>query len=91
MAQGKTDNLEAFAKRISTRLRQATGNTDAIEREFCRMFTDQEAQPAIKLQLMKMWSEWRYGKAKETHEVTGAGGGPVAHTIRFGNGVADQS
>ena len=91
MAQGKTDNLEAFAKRIATRLKEATGNTDSIEREFCRMFTSNKANDLVKIQLMKMWSEWRYGKAKETHEVTGAAGGPLVHTIRFGDGNSDNA
>ena len=34
--------------------------------------------------------EWRYGKAIERHEHTGVDGGPIGHTIRFGDGKRDE-
>ena len=84
MAQGKTDNLEAFAKRIETRVRVAGANTDSMERLICRILTGKDIKTATVLAIK--WVEWRYGKPKETHEITGALGGPIEHTIRFGDG-----
>lgn len=81
MAQGKTDNLEAFAKRIETRLK-AGGSTDSMERLICRLLTNKKT-PQIAAGLAMKWVEWRYGKAKEHIEHTGADGGKIEHTIRF--------
>ncbi len=83
MAQGKKDNLEQFAKRIETRIR-ASGKSDGMERLVCRLLTGKN--PTIAAKLAEKWVEWRYGKAKETHEHIGEGGGPIEHTIRFGDG-----
>ena len=80
----KADNLEAFAKRIETRVK-AGGDTDSIERLFCRLVTNKKT-PQVAAGLITKWVEWRYGKAKETVEHVGEGGGPINHTIRFGDG-----
>jgi hypothetical protein len=84
MAQGKTDNLEAFAKRIETRIRNSRGTNDGMEQLICRILTGKN--PALAAKLAEKWVEWRYGKAKETHEIVGDGGGPIVHTIKFGDG-----
>ena len=84
MAQGKTDNLEAFAKRIESRIRKSGVSPDGMEQLICRILTGKDDALAVKI--AEKWVEWRYGKAKQSVEVTGSGGGPVAHTIRFGDG-----
>jgi hypothetical protein len=63
MAQGITDNLEAFAKRIETRIRTGMKGSDSMERLICRILTSKTANAAI---MAQKWVEWRYGKAKET-------------------------
>lgn len=69
MAQGKTDNLEAFAKRIATRVR-AGGGTDSMERLICRLLTGKDVKVAA--MLASKWTEWRYGKPKEQIEHSGS-------------------
>jgi hypothetical protein len=85
MAQGKTDNLEAFAKRIETRIRKARGSDDGMEQLICRLLTGNDANIATKL--AEKWVEWRYGKAKQAVELSAPGGGPLEHTISFENPI----
>lgn len=68
MAQGKDDNLEAFGRRIISRLKRAGGNTDSLERLICRLMSGPEANPKIASYLACKVVEWTYGKAKETVE-----------------------
>ena len=63
MAQGKTDNLEAFAKRIASRVKSAGANTDSMERLICRLLTGDDAKVAG--HLAGKWVEWRYGKSPQ--------------------------
>lgn len=67
--QGKTDNLEAFAKRIATRVRKGSEGTDSMELLICRLLTGQDAK--VSAALAAKWAEWRYGKAKESIELSG--------------------
>jgi len=78
------DNLEAFAKRIETRIRKSKGTDDGMEQLICRILTGSDRGSSTKL--AERWVEWRYGKAKQP--VVGADGGAiaVAHTIKFGDG-----
>lgn len=80
----KQENLEAFAKRIETRIKASAAGTDSMERLICRLMTGSDAKVAAVL--ASKWVEWRYGKPTERHEHTGAEGGPISHTIRFADG-----
>lgn len=66
----KQDNLESFAKRVITRIKAGGQDTDALERLICRMLTNKK-QPVIAAKLAEKLVEWRYGKAKESMEVSG--------------------
>lgn len=67
--QGKPDNLEAFAKRIATRIKKGGDGTDSIERLVCRLLIGEDAK--VSATLAAKWAEWRYGKAKESIELSG--------------------
>lgn len=84
MAQGKTDTLEQFAKRIETRIKKSRGSDDGMEQLICRILTGADAALATKL--AERWVVWRYGNPKQINEHTGLDGGPVEHTIKFGDG-----
>jgi hypothetical protein len=81
MAQGKTDTLEQFAKRIETRVKKSRGSDDGMEQLICRILTG--ADKALATKLAEKWVEWRFGKPKQSVELTGEDGGPVTHTISF--------
>lgn len=68
MAQGKTDNLEAWAKRIETRIRKGIQGTDSMERLICRLLTGEDLKVAA--HLATKWVEWRYGKPTEKIDLT---------------------
>jgi hypothetical protein len=70
MTQGKADNLEQFAKRIETRIQQGMAGSDSMERLICRLLTSKDRK--VSALLAAKWTEWRFGKAKETikHEGT---------------------
>lgn len=87
MAQGKPDTLEAFAKRIETRIKKSRGSDDGMEQLICRILTGTDEALATKL--AERWVIWRYGNPKQVNEHIGEGGGPVAHTIRFGQPDGD--
>ena len=74
--RGVSDNLEAFAKRIETRIRASIGETDAMERLICRVLTDKK-NPALAATMAQRWVEWKYGKARETMKLEGT----VTHEI----------
>ena len=80
LGPGKTDSLEEFAKRIEARLKQCKTSGSA-ERLICRLMTGEDQKVAA--MLMAKWVTWRYGEPKQQHEVTGADGGPITHTISF--------
>lgn len=75
-------SLENFAKHIEERLRRGKDKS-SMELLICRLLMGEDVKVAA--MLAGKWVEWRYGKAKETHEVTGPEGGPVEHQIRFVN------
>lgn len=77
----KQENLEAFAKRIETRIKASAAGTDSMERLICRLMTGSDVKVAGVL--AAKWVEWRYGKATERHEVTGIGGGPMVVKVEF--------
>lgn len=65
----KNDTLEAFAKRIERQVIEAgIKDCETMERLICRILTKPEKNPAVAAMLAGKWAEWRYGKAKETHE-----------------------
>lgn len=70
MAQGKTDNLEAFARRIITRLNKSAGNTDQMERLICRMMMGENEKVASFMANKVV--EWRYGKPMQGIQLTEA-------------------
>jgi|SRR6266436_28983 len=66
--QNKLDDLEAFARRIERQILNSNlRDCENIERLFCRLMTNDKS-PAVAAMLLSKWVEWRYGKAKETHE-----------------------
>jgi hypothetical protein len=67
--QGKSDNLEAFAKRIATRVKKGSEGTDSMELLICRLLTGEDVK--VSAALAAKWAEWRYGKAKESIELSG--------------------
>lgn len=71
MAQGKKDDLEQFAKRIATRVKESGGNTDSMERLVCRLMVGKKSSPQVAATMAAKWVEWRYGRAKETVKVEG--------------------
>lgn len=80
MAQDKKDNLAQFAKRIASRLRKSSGNTDSMERLICRLLTGYNEQVAARM--ASEWVEWRFGKAPQP--VTGEDGkGPVDINVKI--------
>lgn len=79
MAQGKTDHLEAFAKRIMTRLK-AGGATDSLERIICRHLTGENEK--VSAFMADKVVGWRFGKPKETHE--------HQHRVELSVGDADR-
>jgi len=70
--QGKADNLEAFAKRVITKLRVG-GATDSLERLLCRLMTGKDLKVASGVAVKVV--EWRYGKAAQP--VTGQDGDAI--------------
>lgn len=64
----KTDSLQAFAERIEARLKQCK-TAGSAERLICRLMTGKDQKVAALM--MGKWVEWRFGKAKETIQVTG--------------------
>lgn len=82
--------LEGFAASIERRLQAAkkTGGPFAAQRLVCRLMTSKNEK--IAAYMIAKWVSWRYGNPKETHEHIGEGGGPIVHTIRFGNGNSDR-
>lgn len=74
LGPGKADNLEAFAKRIAQRLKQA--NTAAsTERLICRLMQGEDGKVAA--MLLAKWVTWRYGEPKQSSEITGKDGEPL--------------
>lgn len=65
------DNLEAFAKRIETRIKKGLNGTDSMERLICRLMATPKADKKVAAHLAGKWVEWRYGKAKESIQITG--------------------
>jgi hypothetical protein len=76
MRKGADDNLEAFAKRIETRIRNGMNGSDSMERLICRLLTKKK-NPQVSAILAQRWVEWRYGKPKETVKVEGH----IEHTV----------
>ena len=83
--QGKSDNLEQFAKRIETRIKASTKGSDSMERLICRLLTSKK-QPAIAAQMAAKWVDWRYGKAKETVKFEGH----IEHTVFDASRLTDE-
>ena len=65
----RQENLEAFAKRIETRIREGMQGSDSMERLLCRLMTGKDIKTAAFLG--STWVEWRYGKPRETLKVEG--------------------
>lgn len=61
--------LEEFGIRIEARLAKASGPTAAVDL-VCRLMTSKD--PRISALMTCKWVEWRYGKAKEHVEHSGA-------------------
>ena len=78
MAQGKTDNLEAFAKRIESRIKIGAKGSDSMERLICRLLTGKDWK--VSSVLAAKWVEWRFGKAPQP--VTGKDGQPIEVRVR---------
>ena len=85
MRKGADDNLEAFAKRIETRIREGLKGTDSMERLICRLLTKKNT-PHVAAGLAHKWVEWRYGKATENVHVTGN----VEHTHIDTSNLSDE-
>lgn len=58
-------NLEQFAKRVESHIRKANASEN-MERLICRLLTGEDVKVAALM--ASKWVEWRFGKAKETHE-----------------------
>jgi hypothetical protein len=83
--QGIPDNLEAFAKRIETRIRAGLKGTDSMERLICRVLTSKKNATSAAIMAQK-WVEWRYGKAKETVKLEGH----IEHTVFDASRLSDE-
>src|SRR5882762_4204679 len=70
MRKGADDNLESFAKRIESRIREGLSGSDSMERLICRQLVSKK-NPQVSAGLAHKWVEWRYGKATENVHVTG--------------------
>jgi len=81
--RSKQGKLDDFAKRVEAKIKASCGH--GMENLLCRLLTGDDVKVAAAL--AAKWVEWRYGKPTERHEVTGASGGPIEHTIRFGDGA----
>lgn len=79
--RNSAESLELFAIRIEEKLR-AAGSSSTIENLVCRALTNKKS-PAVAAKMAAKWVEWRYGKAKETHEHTGEGGGPITVNVKL--------
>lgn len=78
-------SLENFGKRIEERFRLGKDQGPlALERQVCRLLASKDVKVSAAMTCKLV--EWIYGKAKEHVELTGADGGPIEHTIRFGDG-----
>jgi hypothetical protein len=62
------DSLESFAKRIISRLKVG-GATDSLERIICRHIAGENEK--VSAFMAEKVVQWRYGKAKETLQVSG--------------------
>src|SRR5271165_4432545 len=81
----KSERLEDFAIQIEEMfLKGKEQGPLAIKRHVCRLLASKDIKVAAAM--TAKWVEWRYGKAKEHVEHTGLDGGPIEHTIRFGDG-----
>lgn len=70
--QSKIDELKAFARRIETRVTTANiKDAESMERVVCRIITQPDKNPAVAAMLTCKWVEWRYGKPKESIELSG--------------------
>ena len=64
----ENDTLEAFARRIEREIVNSNmKGQESMVRLVCRLLTNQKT-PAIAAVMAGKWVEWRFGKAKETHE-----------------------
>jgi hypothetical protein len=61
--------------------------TDERESELWKFFLD-HGDPEIKFKAFRLSLEYKRGKPVQPMEHTGADGGPVEHTIKFGDGRA---
>lgn len=67
-AQNEPDNLRLFAIRIEREFQKAHGEDKAaMERLVCRLLSNAK-NPMLAATMAAKWVEWKYGKAKETHE-----------------------
>lgn len=83
--RNSADSLENFAKNIEERFRLGKDQGPlALERQVCRLLSSKDIKVAAAM--TAKWVEWRYGRPKEHIEHTGANGGAIEHTIRFGDG-----
>lgn len=87
--RNSSDSLESFAIQIEEMFRHGKDRGPlAIKRQVCRLLASKDIK--VSAAMTAKWVEWRYGKAKEHVEHTGVGGGPIEHTIKFGDGNSER-
>ena len=63
----RTDNLQAFAKRIEARMLKGKSPV-AMEQLICRLLSSKDHR--IASAMASKWTEWRYGRVPETPSIT---------------------
>jgi hypothetical protein len=65
--RNSADSLENFAKAIEERFRLGKDQGPfAMQRQVCRLLASKN--PTVAAAMTAKWVEWRFGRAKETHE-----------------------
>ncbi len=86
--RNSSKDLENFAKQIEKMFRKGKDQGPlAMKRQICRLLAS--VDPRVSAAMIAKWVEWRYGN-KQIHEHTGREGGPIEHTIRFGDGKSSS-
>jgi len=75
--RNSADALEQFAMRVEDRLRKHD-RSSTLENLVCRVVTSFKEHPQLAARMLEKLVEWRYGKAKESVDVT-----PAEHIVRF--------
>lgn len=83
-APGHSGNPGGRPKGLAALIRQRTGDGIELVEFALKILRSRSQDPRLRLQAMEWLADRGFGRAVQSHEVTGADGGAVVFTLRLG-------